>query len=232
MGENKIDYKEKLDEYMYSISHDLQEPVRMIRSYSTLIKSKYWDSTPDNVKELLIYVLDGSDRLQLMMDALLEISRIQNNEHKYSHLELDTIISKCQRNLSEMIEVNNVIFDVNDLGKVYSNRSLLIKMLTEIFKNSIIFNNNDPVIKVIRKQEHDFDIIAIEDNSISIEDNFVEKALKLFTKLSARDEYPGVGAGLYVCNIICEAHNGSIKFKQSENGQIVEIYLPIISENS
>lgn len=227
MSNDDVDYKKKLDTFTYSISHDLQEPIRMIRSYSTLIKSRYWDDVPEHVQEFLGYVLDGSDRLQIMMDALLDISRIQNNEHKLTNIELDTVIAKCKRNLSELIDINNATVDGENLGEVYSNRSLLIRLLTELIKNSIIFNENIPAIKIECSSDKNFSIITIYDNSISIPEESNEKAQKLFSKLNARDEYPGVGAGLYICTLICEVHGGGLQLIKSDEGQIAKIYLPL-----
>ncbi len=209
----KDEKQDDLDELTYIISHDLQEPLRMITSYVQLLKKRYSDKLDDNAKEYIKYTVDGSNRLKQMMDDLLTYSRIGRPEIKREELDLEEIIEKVKKLLvSKYPSAANIIeFAADKRIRINADRYLFIKLIYNLVDNSMKFNHNiNPKIKINLSEDKDNWNVSIKDNGMGIDKEYHGKIFGIFQKLHNHEEYSGSGIGLAMCEKIVSKHNGQI----------------------
>lgn len=207
------DKQQDLDELTYIISHDLQEPLRMITSYVQLLNKRYGDKLDDNAKDYIKYAVDGSNRLKQMMDDLLTYSRIGRPNIKPEEIDSEEIISKVKKLISKKYPdtVKRIEFAAEKQIILKADKDLLIKLLYNLIDNSLKFNHNsEPVIKIFLNEDEDNWNLSINDNGLGIDKEYHGKIFGIFQKLHNHEEYSGSGIGLAICEKIVNKHDGKI----------------------
>lgn len=210
-----------LDELTYIISHDLQEPLRMITSYVQLLNRRYSDRLDDNAREYIAYAVDGSNRLKQMMDDLLTYSRIGRPNFKPETIDLEEAVNKARRFLKGKYSEDFYSLTTGFSGgrTVNADMELLTKLLCHIIDNALKFNHSKtPAIEVLLIEEPEHWVISVTDNGMGIEKEYHGKIFGIFQKLHNHSEYPGSGIGLAICEKIASKHNGRI-WVDSEAGK-------------
>lgn len=210
---SKYGKQNDLDELTYIISHDLQEPLRMITSYVQLLNKRYGDKLDDNAKEYIKYAVDGSNRLKQMMDDLLTYSRIGKPVLKPEELDLEEIIEKVKKLLvNKYPSAASIIeFAADKRIRINADRYLFIKLIYNLVDNSMKFNHNiNPEIKINLSEDEDNWSVSIKDNGMGIDKEYHGKIFGIFQKLHNHEEYSGSGIGLAMCEKIVSKHNGQI----------------------
>ena len=207
------DRQHDLDELTYIISHDLQEPLRMITSYVQLLNKRYSDKLDDNARDYIRYAVDGSNRLKQMMDDLLTYSRIGRPEFNLTEVDTAEVIEKLKRLIGGKYPGSNHTIKFSARGQIYlkADKELLILLLYNLVDNSLKFNHNNlPVISISLDEDDEHWMLSVNDNGVGIDKDYHGKIFNIFQKLHNHEEYPGSGMGLAICEKIASKHNGRI----------------------
>lgn len=205
--------QQDLDELTYIISHDLQEPLRMITSYVQLLNKRYSDKLDENAREYIKYAVDGSNRLKKMMDDLLTYSRIGKPEVVPVEIDPAELVEKVKQTLSSKYPGKNhtIKFAAEKQIVIKADRDLLIKLIYNLLDNSLKFNHrqNQDIKIGIEEKENEW-ILSFSDNGMGIDKEYHGKIFGIFQKLHNHEEYPGSGIGLAICEKIAGKHGGKI----------------------
>ncbi len=219
-GNETQDKQKELDELTYIISHDLQEPLRMITSYVQLLNKRYGESLDDNAKDYIRYAVDGSNRLKKMMDDLLIYSRIGRPEFRRTDAEPTEIFEKVKKQLNAKYPqtAGRIKFAAPGQILINAEKDLLVKLIYNLVDNSVKFNSSsEPDITVSITENSDSWEITVQDNGLGIDNDYHRKIFGIFQKLHNHQDYPGSGMGLAICEKIVNKHNGNI-WLESEPG--------------
>jgi len=242
--ENKIEKlnrsNSELEQFAYVASHDLQEPLRKIRSFSDRIVTKYRNELSEEAYEMLIKIDISSRRMQTLIHDLLSFSRIVNTDSQPQVVDLNTTLTQAKSNLSEMIMENEGNISSGPLPTIEAYSSQMEQLFQNLISNSIKYHRESvpPEIKITHsmvsgeaipriKPAHndlEFHLIKISDNGIGFKNEFSEKIFVIFQRLHDRNQFAGTGIGLAICKRIVSNHNGYI-FAESRDGEGADFYI-------
>lgn len=221
---------QELEQFAYVASHDLREPLRKIRSYSDLLVKRYQGQLDERADKYISYITDSVIRMQALITDLLTYSRVSRNELVLEPTDLGQILQQTLTDLSPMIEENQAIINAPPLPIVQANPLQIGQVLQNLIANAIKFRREQPPqININADYQNNFWQISIKDNGIGIDPNYKERIFAIFQRLHYREEYPGTGIGLAICQKIVERHGGKI-WVESELGQGSTFYftLPVV----
>ncbi|AEH39234.1 PAS domain S-box protein [Halopiger xanaduensis] len=224
---------ERLEQFAYAASHDLQEPLRMVTSYLQLIEKRYADAFDEDGEEFLEYAVDGAERMREMIDALLEYSRIETRGDPFEPVDLNEILEDVRTDLQVQIAESDADITVEELPHLEGDASQLRQLFQNLLDNAITYSGDDPpLIHVDADRRGNEWVISVEDNGIGIEPDKQERVFTVFDRLHSREEYDGTGIGLALCQRIVERHGGEI-WVDSEpgDGATFSFTLPAGSEH-
>ncbi|RYX99762.1 response regulator, partial [bacterium] len=203
---------EELKQFAYIASHDLQEPLRMISSYTRLLAKRYKDKLDENANDYINFAVDGAIRMQKLIDALLYYSRIGNLIKKFRPVNLNESVENAKLNLHLLIEETKANIVYENLPTVMADSTQMTQLLQNLISNSLKYKPEGliPEIKISAKSNKKFWTISITDNGIGIEELDYERIFQVFQRLHAKNEYSGTGMGLAICKRIVEYHDGRI----------------------
>jgi light-regulated signal transduction histidine kinase (bacteriophytochrome) len=208
----------ELEQFAYVASHDLQEPLRMVSSYTQLLAQKYEDQLDDKAKKFIGYAVDGAVRMQTLINDLLAYSRVSTQGKTLKTIDSHAALGAALRNLATTIEDNRAIVVNDDLPIVRADATQLSQLFQNLIGNAIKFQRADlPRIQISVCDLGSEWRFSVKDNGIGIEAKYAEKVFVIFQRLHTRQEYPGTGIGLAICKRIVERHGGRIWF-ESEPG--------------
>lgn len=223
----KADRQQDLDELTYIISHDLQEPLRMITSYVQLLNKRYGDKLDDNARDYIRFAVDGSNRLKQMMDDLLTYSRIGKPAIVRENVDPVQVIEKVKTLLRSKYpdSEDTIKFTAHRQISISADKALLIKLLYNLIDNSLKFNHSErPEIRVLMDEDDMNWKISVSDNGVGIDKDYHGKIFGIFQKLHNHADYPGSGIGLAICEKIVNRHNGSISIdSEPEKGSTFHV---------
>ena len=209
---------ESLATFAYAASHDLQEPLRMVRSFLQLLDRRYGDQLPDKGKEFLNFAVDGAARMSTLIKDLLDYSRIGTQDTKSEELDLAVPLEHAIANLHTAIEEADANIICGEMPTVEGYPSELTRLLQNIIGNAIKFRREEPLtIRIEAHREGGNWVISLEDNGIGIDQKYLKDVFVVFRRLESRKVYPGTGIGLAVCDKIARRHGGKI-WVESELG--------------
>jgi len=230
--EKYISSNSELENFAYVASHDMKAPMRTIASFSQLLQRSLKNDITQNQAEYLKFIISGIQNLTLLIDGLLDYSKINNQKIKIETLKvplmLESILMTLKTNIKEKEATVNVNFD--ELT-IQGDKFKLRQLFQNLINNSIKFRKNDtpPIVNInVEEQENDY-LFSVEDNGIGIKEEFKEKIFMVFKRLNAINEYEGSGIGLAICKKIVPQHQGDI-WIESEFGKGTTFYFTIAKE--
>jgi PAS domain S-box-containing protein len=217
----------ELEQFAYVASHDLQEPLRMVSSYTQLLAQKYEGQLDEKAKKYINYAVDGAVRMQRLINDLLTYSRIGTRGKPSELIDSHSVLGEALRNLAATIEENRAVITNEDLPMVRADESQLMQVFQNLIANAIKFRQKEiPRVHIsVREQEHEW-VFSVKDNGIGIDPKYSGRLFVIFQRLHTKEEYPGTGIGLAVCKRIVERHGGRIWF-ESELGKGTTFYFTI-----
>ncbi|HLN20984.1 MAG TPA: PAS domain S-box protein [Bacteroidales bacterium] len=207
-----------LQQFAYVASHDLQEPLRMVSSFTQLLQMRYKDKLDEDGKEYIRFAVEGSKRMYDLLNGLLTYSRVQTRGREFYNVDMKDVMDKVRGNLNLMISETGAVIECSGLPVLHADENQMIQLIQNLIENSIKFSSGIPHIQIsgiINKEEN---IITIKDDGIGIEQQYHERIFRIFQRLHRSDEYGGTGIGLAICKRIVERHGGKIWVK-SEPGK-------------
>ncbi len=216
------EHNKALEEFSYVISHDLQEPLRMIKSYTGLIKRRYIDKIDDKNASLdMSYVIDGATRMSNLIRDMLSYSQWSTKPYQKEIIDTRDVLVDVIKNLTISIAEKNGEVSCSEMPEVAMNKVLFGQVLQNLIGNGLkySFENRSPRIMVEGK-ERDFDVLfSIKDNGQGFDDRDKERIFGIFQRLHGRDsDYKGTGIGLAICKRIVEKQGGKI-WANAEKGK-------------
>ncbi|AEH39102.1 PAS domain S-box protein [Halopiger xanaduensis] len=203
---------ERLEQFAYAASHDLQEPLRMVTSYLQLLERRYDDALDDDGEEFLEFAVDGADRMREMIDGLLEYSRIDTQGDPFEPVELESLVEEVQDDLRMRIDETDARITVGDLPRVNGDESQLRQVFQNLFKNAITYSGDEsPRIRVDASRRGDRWVISVHDDGIGIDPEQQDRIFDVFQRLHSQSEHSGTGIGLALCQRIVERHDGELR---------------------
>jgi two-component system, chemotaxis family, sensor kinase Cph1 len=217
----------KMKELVNITSHDLKEPLRMITLFTQLLYKRYKSKLDQDADEFIDYIVEGTNRMQHLLDDLLEYSRITTEVKKYERVNLNEILQECIDNLKLSINESKATIDHDKLPEVVAIRTHMVQLFQNLLSNAIKFQSKKtPKIMISVREDRDKYIFAVKDNGIGINVKYQSRIFKVFHRLHTSDEYDGTGIGLSITKKIVQQHNGKIWVK-SEFGQGSTFYFTL-----
>ncbi|WP_436902895.1 sensor histidine kinase [Halovenus halobia] len=206
---------ERLQQFAYIASHDLQEPLRMVSSYMSLLESEYSDELDEDAQEYIDFAADGANRMQDMIDELLAYSRVRTEGEEFTETDANEVLTETLQSLELRIDESGATVTSDDLPRVEADRSQLGQLFQNLISNAID-HADAPTIHVSSESRGDDVVFSVEDNGPGIPESQQEGVFELF-KRGDRDG-DGTGMGLAICDRIVSRHGGEI-WVDSEEGE-------------
>jgi signal transduction histidine kinase len=220
----------ELENFAYAASHDLKEPLRMIGSYTQLVRRRMQPHLQGDTLEFMGYVTDGINRMQRLLDDLLNYSRLGREEQKERSIDLNNILFVVLHNLMVNMRENDAAIVANDLPKIMGSTTEMIQLFQNLITNSIKFRKTEqgdsPLIEIESREDGDEIVLMFRDNGIGIAPEYHERIFNIFQRLHARGEYEGSGIGLATCKKIVQNIGGRI-WLESEEGAGTTFFIAI-----
>jgi len=230
---------QELEQFAYVASHDLQEPLRTVTSYTQLLEKEYQHRLDDSAQEYLAYIVDGAKRMQQLIQDLLAYSRVGTCTQEFVLVDCNMALSLALSNLHVAIAESQAIITHDPLPKLLADKTQMVQLFQNLVGNAIKFCPKEPpkihigalrrdggtgeVAREFLTPNSPFPIpdsqwlIWVQDNGIGIKSRYLERIFEVFRRLHTRREFPGTGIGLAICKKIVERHGGCI-WAESEPG--------------
>ncbi|MBI0583799.1 MAG: PAS domain S-box protein [Methanomassiliicoccus sp.] len=218
----------ELQQFAYVASHDLQEPLRVVINYISLLNRKYGEGLDDLAKEYMAYVNSGAERMRQLVDDLLQYSRIDSQGKEFKNVDMNQVVEDVMAGLRLSVAESNASVNIEKLPTVWGDEQQLGQVFQNLVSNAIKFHGDEPPEIRISCSEgrHDWTCM-IEDNGIGIDSKYQDRLFKMFQRLHTQDQYPGTGIGLAISKKIVERHGGRIWFiSDGRTGTTFYISLP------
>ncbi|WP_308168568.1 ATP-binding protein [Nonomuraea sp. NEAU-A123] len=201
----------ELEQFAYVASHDLQEPLRKVASFTQMLEQRYGDRLDDRAKEYIRYAVDGAKRMQLLINDLLDFSRVGRVTGERVTTDTGAALSTALDNLSAAIEDTGTVVTRDDMPKVVGNRGQLTQLFQNLIENAVKFRSDlPPRVHIGVERAGAMWEFSCSDNGIGVEAKYADRIFLIFQRLHARDVYPGTGIGLALCRKIVEYHGGHL----------------------
>ncbi|EAU69952.1 PAS domain-containing protein [Stigmatella aurantiaca] len=204
---------EELQQFAYVASHDLQEPLRMVASYTQLLGRRYRGKLDADADEFIRYAVDGVNRMQRLIQDLLAYSRVGTRGRDLKPCESLKPLERAQENLRAMLQETGGAVEVEGtLPTVLADESQLVQLFQNLVGNALKFHGPVPPRVVVRAESQGAEgwRFTVKDNGLGIDPQYFERIFVIFQRLHGREEYPGTGIGLAICKKIVERHGGRI----------------------
>ncbi|MBY0431544.1 MAG: histidine kinase, partial [Rhodospirillales bacterium] len=203
----------ELEQFAYVASHDLQEPLRMVTSYTQLLHRRYVGRLDQDADDFIHFAVDGARRMERMIHDLLDYSRVHSRGQPLEPVESRQAIAGAVNNLRSAIEEVQATLDIPaDPPLVMADVGQLERLFQNLIGNAIKYRRPGvpPRVTVSAERQGGFWRFEIADNGIGIDPQYYERIFMVFQRLHTREQYPGTGIGLAICKKIVDRHGGHI----------------------
>ncbi|MBF8267207.1 MAG: hypothetical protein HW388_715 [Dehalococcoidia bacterium] len=218
---------QELQQFAYVASHDLQEPLRMVASYTQLLARRYQGKLDADADEFIAYAVDGANRMQRLINSLLEFSRVSTQGREPEPTDSAVAFQQAVSNLGMAMEESGAVVTHDPLPTVMADATQLTQVFQNLIGNAIKFHGEEPPRVHVSAEPKDNEwLFSVRDNGIGIEPEYFDRVFVIFQRLHSRLEYPGTGIGLALCKRIVERHGGRI-WVESELGKGTTFYFTL-----
>jgi PAS domain S-box-containing protein len=201
----------ELEQFAYVASHDLQEPLRMVSSYTQLLASRYQDKLDQDAFDFIEFAVSGANRMQRLINDLLEYSRVSTRGKPPAPVDAHAALGQAVALLSAAIDESQAMVVNGELPVVRADCAQLTQVFLNLIGNAIKFRRpgNPPRVEVSAQREGPAWVFAVRDNAVGIEPRYFPRLFQIFQRLHGK-EFPGTGIGLALCKRIVERHGGRV----------------------
>ncbi|QFY12710.1 HAMP domain-containing protein [Nonomuraea phyllanthi] len=201
----------ELEQFAYVASHDLQEPLRKVASFTQMLEQRYGPELDERARQYIHYAVDGAKRMQLLINDLLDFSRVGRVTGERSAVDSGAALDVALENLSATIEDTEATVTRDELPMVRGNRLQLTQLFQNLIENAVKFRSEAPPrVHIGVRRSGDMWEFSCSDNGIGVEPKYADRIFLIFQRLHPRDVYPGTGIGLALCRKIVEYHGGQL----------------------
>ena len=216
-----------LQQFAYVASHDLQEPLRMVASYTQLLARRYRGKLDQDADDFINFAVDGATRMQQLINDLLAYSRVETRGKEFSPTNCDEVVDLVIGDLSAAIAEAAAVVTRDSLPTVMADASQLGQLFQNLIANAVKYRRDEPPrVHVSAERDDGGWRFAVQDNGIGIDRQYFDRIFVIFQRLHGKGDYPGTGIGLAICKKIVERHGGRI-WVESEPGQGTTFYFTI-----
>ncbi len=210
----------ELEQVAYVASHDLQEPLRMVSGFVQLLRSRYAGRLDEDADEFIGYIVEGTDRMGALIQALLAYSRVGRGELVAARVDTVELVARTVELLGAAIAERRARVEVDsDMPTVVGDAAQLGQVFQNLIQNALKFTaGDDPRVRVSGRRVAGGRRFTVTDNGIGVDPRHAARVFKLFQRLHGREEYPGTGIGLAICQKIVERHGGTIGVEPAAAG--------------
>jgi len=209
----------ELQQFAYVASHDLQEPLRMVASFTQLLAKRYKDKLDDDARDFINYAVDGATRMQALISDLLNYSRVGTQGKPLERTDSEALFKRVLESLQFNIEESGAVIVSDTLPMVMADPQQLGQLFQNLLTNAIKFRGaGPPHVRISTERNGNEWKISVRDNGIGISQEHAERIFVIFQRLHTKTEYPGTGISLAICKKIVERHGGSIWIEPSPGG--------------
>ncbi len=208
-----------LEQFAYLASHDLQEPLRMVSSFTELLSLEYNERLDAKGREYLHFAHDGAVRMSALIQDILAYSRIGRDMDMSGAVDLNHVVSAAVGKLSALIEETSAMVSHGALPTVRGNAAMLAVLFQNLINNALKYRSDQaPLVDIVATRQEGAWLLTVSDNGIGIDPRHHDRVFGLFKRLHTRSQYDGTGIGLAMCQRIVERHGGRI-WVESELGE-------------
>lgn len=208
-----------LQQFTYAASHDLQEPLRTIVTFTQMLAEHYQGKMDASTQQYVEFVTSAATRMSALINDLLNYSRlVQHDDAPYTEVSLGDVAKWVTHNLQMAIQESEAVLDVGPLPVVRANRTQMIQLLQNLVSNAIKYRGKDaPLIRIGAEEKGEEWIVSVSDNGVGVAPEYREYIFGVFKRLHGQ-QFPGTGVGLAICKGIVERHGGRIWVESEEGG--------------
>lgn len=217
----------ELERFTYIASHDLKSPLRNIISFLTLIERKLKNNRDQNLKEYLSYVTNNAQQMHMLIQDVLEFSRVKNGHLQTSTVNMNEMIVVALKNLQDEMEAKDAEVFSADLPHIHANSVQVTQLLQNLVGNGIKYNRSrKPKVVITHRTDRSSHVFSVKDNGIGIAPEYHDKVFEMFKRLHSKEDYPGSGIGLAMCQKIVNNLGGNI-WMDSKDGKGTTVHFSI-----
>jgi len=226
-AEELVATNKDLEQFAYVASHDLQEPLRAVGGFVTLLQQRYRGRLDEKADNYINAAVDGATRMQALINGLLEYSRVGTRGNVPAPVAADGALHEALENLQTLIQESGAAIAADPLPTVQADANQLTHVFQNLIANAIKFRaERPPEVQVGSRREEAAWLLWVRDNGIGIEPQYSDRIFTIFQRLHTRTQYPGTGIGLSICKRIVERHGGKI-WVESQPGQGSTFYFTL-----
>lgn len=217
-----------LEQFAYVASHDLQEPLRKVASFTQLLQKRYGGELDERADQYIEFAVDGAKRMQRLIQDLLGFSRVGRATGEDVDVDLAEACATALSTLDAAVEESGATVEVGELPVVRGQQTLLVQLFQNLLGNALKFRDPDraPRVSVGAVRRDEGWELWCSDNGIGIDQQYADRVFVIFQRLHAKDAYEGTGIGLALCKKIVEFHGGQIWLEEVDEGTTVRWTVP------
>jgi PAS domain S-box-containing protein len=201
----------ELVQFAYIASHDLQEPLRMVASYTQLLQKRYAGKLDADADDFIGFAVDGATRMQTLINELLAFSRVGTQGGRFARTSLRDVMERVVHTIQGRVDEADATLHYEALPEIMCDAGQIERVLQNLVLNALKFRGDrSPEVTVSAERGDGEWLLSVVDNGIGIEEQYQERVFVIFQRLHARGEYDGTGMGLAICRRIIERHGGRI----------------------
>lgn len=221
---------EDLERFAYVASHDLQEPLRKVNSFSELLADRYRGQLDEKADKYLFYITDGAARMKRLIQDLLSFSRVATRGEEFTPADTGELLHRAIDSLQISIRESGARITLGELPAIRADAGQIVQLFQNLIGNAIKYRGDEPLrIHVTAEDGARGWIFSVRDNGIGVDEAYSDRIFEIFQRLHPRYRYPGTGIGLAICKRIVERHGGRI-WGSSESGNGATFYFTITGD--